>query len=224
MPMKEFSDGARPPRNGRRAAAAGAVLLWAALVPSPGLRAEEAMSQKGVLKPGAAAPSFRLRALDGAMVRLDELAYPGKEKAYAKKKPIFLDFFRTDCLPCRGAIPDLIKLHQRYQPEGIEFILIALLEEEDGRSKLERFLIESKVPFRVVVDEAEHFSKKYLGDPVTLPATFLIDENGIVRKTKYGAAGTYQDHFGTEIETLMSAWKGGNPAGGATPAGLVPKN
>src|SRR5262249_49179142 len=50
---------------------------------------------KGPLKPGDKAPEFRLRAIDGAMVRLDELAYPGKEKNYAKKKPIFIDFFRT---------------------------------------------------------------------------------------------------------------------------------
>src|SRR5215472_16921977 len=77
------------------------------------------------LKPGMAAPVFRLRQLDGTMVRLDELAYPAREKSYAKKRIVLLDFFRTDCVPCKHAIPDLVKLANRVQPEGVDVILVA---------------------------------------------------------------------------------------------------
>lgn len=162
---------------------------------------------KGPLKPGDKAPEFRLRAIDGAMVRLDELAYPGKEKNYAKKKPLFLDFFRTDCVPCKNAMPELVGLHQKYGAQGLEVVLIALLEEDSGKAKLEKYVADNKLPFRIVVDENEHFAKKYLGDPVTLPATFLIDENGTLIKAKYGASGTYQEYFGGEIDTTISKWK-----------------
>ncbi|MCK6548734.1 TlpA family protein disulfide reductase [Myxococcota bacterium] len=160
---------------------------------------------KAPLQPGMEAPAFRLRGLDGTMVRLDELAYPGKEKSYAKKRPLFLDFFRTDCSPCLRAMPDLVKLHEGHAAKGVEVILVALLEENDGRATLERYLAEQKLPFRVVVDEAEHFAKKYLGDPVTLPATFLIDDNGIVKKAKYGASGSFEEHFGAELRAVLEA-------------------
>jgi peroxiredoxin len=160
------------------------------------------------LKPGMSAPVFHLRALDGALVRLDELAYPGKEKSYAKKRPLLLDFFRTDCVPCKNALPDLVKVANRVQPEGVDVILVALLEEDDGRGKLDKYLAANKLPFKIVIDEAQHFAKKYLGDPVTLPATFLIDENGTVVKTKYGASGTYEAHFGEELNQVIAKRKG----------------
>lgn len=186
----------------RRAIVLGTLGL-AALLSLPALA--EAPKKGSPLEPGTAAPVFRLRALDGAMVRLDELAYPGKEKSYAKKQPVLLDFFRTDCKPCTKAMPDLVSVYNTYHPKGVEVILVALLEETEGRAKLEKYLAEQKLPFKVVVDEAEHFAKKYLGDPVTLPATFLIDENGTVKKTKYGASGTYEDHFGAELRAVIAA-------------------
>lgn len=180
-------------------------VIFAALVASMVLTGAPS---KGPLKPGDAAPAFRLRATDGAMVRLDELAYPGKEKSYAKKKPLFLDFFRTDCQPCLKAMPELVGLHKKYSGDGLEVILIALLEEGDGRAKLEKYVADNKLPFRIVVDDNEHFAKKYLGDPVTLPATFLIDENGTLKKAKYGASGVYDEYFGPEITGVIKKWKG----------------
>lgn len=163
---------------------------------------------KGPLKPGDRAPEFRLRTIDGEMVRLDELAYPGKEKSYAKKRPLFLDFFRTDCQPCKNAMPQLLELHKKYSAQGMEVVLIALLEEGDGKAKLEKYVAEHKLPFRIVVDDNEHFAKKYLGDPVTLPATFLVDESGTLKKAKYGASGTYEEYFGADIASTIAKWKG----------------
>lgn len=156
-----------------------------------------------LLSPGDRAPQFRLRALDGAMVRLDELAYSGKEKSYAKKKPVFVDFFRTDCEPCVKALPELVKLHEKYASRGLYVLLISILEEDDGRGKLDRFLAKTKVPFPVAVDASGHFAKKYLGDPVTLPATFLISREGELMKVKYGAKETLESYFGARIEEVL---------------------
>ena len=81
-----------------------ALLLATPPGPAPGPSAD-------AVKEGQPAPAFKLRALDGAMVRLDERAYPGKEKSYATKRPVLVDFFRTDCGPCRASMPDLVALH-----------------------------------------------------------------------------------------------------------------
>lgn len=157
------------------------------------------------LELNVAAPDFRLRALDGAMVKLSDLAYPGRERSYAPKHPVFLDFFRTDCKPCLEAMPDLVALHTKYAPAGLKVVLVALLEDEDGRGKLERYLATQKLPFGVVVDGNQMFAKRYLGEVVTLPASFLIDREGVLKQSKYGAMGTYEEHFGADIAAALEA-------------------
>lgn len=155
------------------------------------------------LSEGQKAPAFKLRSLDGTMVRLDEIAYPGKEKSWAKKKHVMIDFFRTDCGPCRTSMPELVEIARGYEAKGLRVVLIALLEPEDGRAKLEKYLAEQQLPFTVVVDETEHFSKKFLGGSVTLPATFLIDREGVIRRIKQGAKGSMKAHFAAAIGRLF---------------------
>lgn len=153
---------------------------------------------------GEPAPVFRLRDASGAMVRLDELAYPGQEKSWAKKRPLLVDFFRTDCRPCREALPELRTMHERYQAAGLEVLLIALLEQEDGRGKLERFLAEAKLPFRVVVDETEHFAVRYLGKEAKLPATFLLDRDGNILELRR-SGGPITEFFEPKIKAMLSS-------------------
>lgn len=172
-----------------------AALLTIGAPPGPG--ADVAVAE------GQPAPMFKLRALDGALVRLDERAYPGKEKSYAKKRPVLVDFFRTDCGPCRSAMPELVKLHAAWSAKGLDVYLIALLEDERGREKLDAYLAEAKLPFPVLLDETEHFSKKYLGSSVSLPATYLISADGVVLRVRHGAKGTMDAHFEPAIRAAL---------------------
>ena len=174
-------------------------LTLAALVAFP-----VSVSASAKLKSGDKAPKFRLRTLDGTMVRLDELAYTGREKRYAKKRPVLLDFFRTDCAPCRKSMPDLVKLHKEFSKRGLEVVLVALLEREEGREKLERYLKSQRLPFTVVVDSTEYVAERYLGNPVTLPATFLLDRNGKLKKVKYGA-GNLRAEFESPMKEALKA-------------------
>lgn len=157
------------------------------------------------LAEGDRAPAFKLRGLDQSLVRLDELAYPGPEKRWAKKRPVLLDFFRTDCGPCRAAMPELVALHHAYQARGLKVVVVALLEPEDGRAKLERYLAEQKLPLTVVVDDTEHFAQQYLGKTVALPATFLIDREGTLRRVKHGNKGSLKETFDSVISGLLSS-------------------
>lgn len=131
---------------------------------------------------GDQAPDFSLRDLDSNLVRLSDLAYPGEEVSWKKKKKVLLDFFRTDCKPCIKKLPEIIAYHNKHKDE-VRVVLIALLESERGREKLDRFLKENEVPFPVLVDSYETVAKKYIvdGETVTLPAIFLISKNGKVR-------------------------------------------
>ena len=156
-------------------------------------------------KVGKPAPNLRLFTFDGARkVKLSDLAYPGRERPWAKKRPVLLDFFRTDCEPCLKAIPELVTLHDLYQPRGVEVVLVALLEETDGRQKLRAYLEMQKLPFIVLVDRNDFYATKYLGKTVSLPATFLIDRQGVLRGSKFDAKGSLLDHFRDALESVTA--------------------
>jgi len=134
------------------------------------------------VKTGDKAPDFSLRDLESNLIRLSDIAYPGKEVSWKKKKKVLIDFFQTDCVPCKKELPQVVAYHNKFK-DKVQVMMIALLESEDGRAKLDKFLKDNKIPFPVLVDEYENAAKKYIvdGETVTLPSIFLIDENGIVR-------------------------------------------
>ncbi len=161
---------------------------------------------------GDVAPAFQLRALDRAMIRLSDLAYEGRERSYAPKRPVLLDFFRTDCEPCLAAMPELVKVHDKYKDRGLYVLLVALVEEGDeNATKLQRYLDEKKLPFTVVVDRADYVSQKYLGKVVALPATFLIDREGKVVKSKHDAKGSLVEYFSAEVEATLAEHEKAKP-------------
>ncbi|MBK8012102.1 MAG: TlpA family protein disulfide reductase [Deltaproteobacteria bacterium] len=217
-----LSTGVQRPMRPRRGRCAWITACIAVLIGSgtldPALSTAKPAPKKGTqLELNVAAPDFRLRALDGAMVKLSDLAYPGRERSYAPKSPVFLDFFRTDCKPCLEAMPELVALNNKYAPRGLKVVLVALLEDQDGRGKLEQYLATQKLPFVVVVDGNQMFAKRYLGEVVTLPASFLIDREGLLKQSKYGAMGTYEEHFGADITATLEAHAAATSGPGSKP-------
>ena len=142
------------------------------------------------------APDFFLRDLEGVMHRLSDLAFPGKETSWRKKKKVLIDFFRTDCEPCMKELPEVIKFHNKHKGK-VQVLIIALLEEENGRAKLNQWLKKNKLPFPVLVDAYETAAKKYIvkGDTVSLPSIFLISENGWVRAKMEGLTTDLEAEF-----------------------------
>ncbi len=139
-------------------------------------------ADKPQAKVGARAPDFSLRDLSSNLIRLSDLAYPGSEKSWKKKKEVLIDFFRTDCKPCMKELPQVLAYHQKHK-DKVQVIMIALLESENGRDKLDSFLKAHKFEFPVLIDAYETVAKKYIvdGETVTLPSIFYIDRNGMVR-------------------------------------------
>jgi peroxiredoxin len=158
------------------------------------------------LEEGKPVPAFQLFTADhSTKVKLEELAYPGAERSWARKRPVLIDFFRTDCGPCRQSLPELVALTEKHRPQGLEVVMIALLEEDRGQEKLEAFLKERPLPFPVVVDATEHVARKYLGDTAPLPATFLVDREGRLLRSKHDARGSLAEHFAPAIATALGA-------------------
>src|SRR3989339_1238538 len=70
---------------------------------------------------GAPAPTFSLRDMDRRLISLSDLVYPGEpRRGYPKAAAVMIDFFRTDCAPCRKSIGHLQTIYTGYKERGVQ--------------------------------------------------------------------------------------------------------
>lgn len=181
--------------TGRSGALLGACLLLAS-VASPASAAPTL---------GKGAPAFRLRDRGGALIALEDFAYGGKQRPRRAKQVVVLDFFRTDCAPCKASMPKLVKLHERYKGKAVKVLLIALLERDKGEQKLDAYLKRTKLPFGVLVDSYGLAGKKYVkhGSGFRIPALFVIDKSGVLRARISGRNDKAFAGLGALIDKLL---------------------
>ena len=118
---------------------------------------------------GLPAPSFRRESIAGHSVALEK----------NRGKVVLLDFWATFCGPCLEEMPNLKKLYDRYREKGFE--IIAFSEDQD-QSRLASYLKDKGISWEnVLCPKAEADETVRLYRVVNIPASFLIDQNGIVR-------------------------------------------
>lgn len=134
---------------------------------------------------GEQAPAFSLRDQSRGLVALSDFVSPR-----GPKRVLVIDFFRTDCKPCRTSLPKLRALAKEFAGRPVKFLMVALLEDDGGRAKLNAFLRTNPLPFPVLVDAYGVVAKKYIreGNGVKLPGLFVIGPTGKV-EGRYGYVG-----------------------------------
>ncbi|MBV8172835.1 MAG: TlpA family protein disulfide reductase [Candidatus Eremiobacteraeota bacterium] len=115
------------------------------------------------------APSFSLKDVDGTQVTL----------AQFKGKPVFINAFATWCPPCKQELPGIVKAYPQYKDR---IVFIGIDEQEDAELVIP-FLTRFGITYRVLLDPGA-FTEAYQVD--SLPWSFFIDSNGIVRKISRG--------------------------------------
>ena len=133
---------------------------------------------------GNLAPDFQLDNLDGKPVALSDL----------KGKPVLLNFWATWCPPCRDEMPYIQEIYEEWSGKGLELLAVNM---GDSSSKVKRFLENYNLSFPVLLDTKQTVAQKY--NIRGIPATFFIDENGIIQVVKVGAFVDKQ-----EIEKSLS--------------------
>ena len=125
---------------------------------------------------GKAAPAIEGKDVDGQAIRLADF----------KGKVVVIDFWATWCPPCIARMPVLSELRQKYQGKGFEILGVNLdsaREDLEGDAKkalpiVRRFILGNRIGWPNVLDEAS-IAKAY--DVSDIPASFLVDREGIVR-------------------------------------------
>jgi peroxiredoxin len=136
---------------------------------------------------GYLAPDFSLPSLGGQTVRLSDL----------RGKAVLLNFWATWCAPCRLEMPTMDKAYQEYKSRGLEILAVSL--DAGSNSVVKNFMQELKLDFPVLSDPDMEVLRLYR--MVGIPASFLIDKQGIVRHREVG----YRDWTTPESRKLLEA-------------------
>jgi len=117
---------------------------------------------------GAPVPAYAAVSLAGDSVSLPML----------RDKVVLLNVWATWCHPCRAEIPELQALHTKYAAQGLDIVGVSV--DGDGSDEsIREFIQEFGITYRIWRDPAERVSAQFL--VVGVPATFLVDRNGVLQ-------------------------------------------
>jgi cytochrome c biogenesis protein CcmG/thiol:disulfide interchange protein DsbE len=130
----------------------------------PGAAAAETIGE------GSRAPAFTLVDVKGTTVSLGDL----------KGQVVLLNFWATWCPPCKAEIPDFIDFQKKYAARGLRIVGIAL----DEKEAVETYLSSSPLNYLVLLGD-QSVAARY-GNIESIPTTFLIDRDGVIRHVAVG--------------------------------------
>ncbi|MED3551940.1 peroxiredoxin family protein [Cytobacillus praedii] len=113
---------------------------------------------------GLKAPDFELKNLAGETVRLSDF----------KGQKIMLNFWATWCPPCKKEMPDMQKFFELAKND-----VVILAVNIDPEADVAGFAKKMDVHFPILLDEKDKVSSIY--KILTIPTTYFIDEDGIIR-------------------------------------------
>ncbi len=153
------------------------------------LGCQKSKAPEEVAMPGAKAPSFTLRGLDGRPISLDAL----------KGKVVLIEFWATWCPPCRASIPELEALYKEFLGKDFELIGISI-DDPEAREDVKRFVKEYNMPYPVAIDDGR-VSKVY--GVVSIPTLYILDRDHKIVKHYFGYSRGLKDTLASEIRALL---------------------
>jgi len=133
------------------------------------------------------APDFSLKSINGQTLRMSD--YRGKV--------LMVDFWATDCGPCREEIPGFVELQDRYRDDGFVIVGISL---DAGPEPVREFYKEFKMNYAVGLVE-DDLDQRF-GVNIGIPTTFLVGRDGHIYSKHVGT--TDPSVFEQEIKKLLA--------------------
>tara|TARA_Y100000588_G_scaffold379402_2_gene461482 strand:- start:574 stop:1227 length:654 start_codon:yes stop_codon:yes gene_type:complete len=121
---------------------------------------------------GRAAPTFKLRFLDGSIAELTDF----------RGHYVLLNFWASWCGPCRGETPALQAFFLKQSPA---LVVVGVNQQETPEMALE-FTKAFTVTYPIALDRDGQVSSAYRVS-TGLPVSFLIDPSGVIQRIHLGA-------------------------------------
>ena len=114
------------------------------------------------------APDFTLLNLQDESVNLSDY----------KGQVVLINFFSTNCPPCRVEIPDFVLLQDQYGSKG--FAVIGISVDQNGKRILPEFAQTLRINYPILLATSKVI--RDYGNIYALPASFLIDRDHRILK------------------------------------------
>jgi len=134
------------------------------------------------------APKIQLHDIDGKAFNLDE----------TKGQWVFVHFWASWCGPCRKEMPAIQKMWGELEPLGLKIVLINTAEDEDT---IFNFLGIYAPDIRALMDRNGQITEQW--KPRGLPATYLVDKEGLVHYQALGGRPWNNEIYLNFIKSLL---------------------
>ncbi|MBD3161089.1 MAG: redoxin domain-containing protein [Candidatus Eisenbacteria bacterium] len=156
--------------------------LLASLVSSPPSEAQEK---------APTAPDFSAKNLKGKTIKLSDLLEEG---------PVLIDFWTTWCKPCKLELPELDRLHRKYEEHGFRVLAISQDDPKTVR-KVKPYVEQRKYGMVVLVDPDREVGNEY--SVRTYPTSFLVGEDGEILHFAQGYSKGDEKELEEKIRGLL---------------------
>jgi len=149
----------------------GSVWIWLSRI----TETQASVERPAIPVPGHPAPDFTLETLDGQTLQLSDL----------QGQAVVLNFWASWCPPCRAEMPEL---EQAYVENGDSGLVVLGVNQGEQQAVANDFIQRFALTFPIVLDQELVASRHYKVN--SLPTTFFIDRNGIIRDQVTGQVNT----------------------------------
>ncbi len=148
---------------------AGGAWIWVNRLPSGAAAAGGALPPAPAV--GHPAPDFTVTDTSGKSFKLSAL----------RGTPVVLNFWATWCPPCRAELPELQAGSERLAGQ----VAFVGLNQGETPAEVKTFAEQMGLTFPIPLDEKMDVSRAY--SVRSLPTTFFIDRDGVIREMQIGA-------------------------------------
>jgi thiol-disulfide isomerase/thioredoxin len=158
--------------------------------PIPG-EVVKAFAEAGLplLKNSVSPIDFTVNFMDKESVKLSGL----------KGKVVFLNFWATWCGPCRGEMPSMESLYQKFKDKGLE---IAAVNAGENSKDVGAFMKTNKLSFPAALDSSGDINARY--GVRAIPTTVIIDRKGMIIARITGSLNWDSPKITAAFETLLA--------------------
>ncbi len=139
---------------------------------------------------GEQVPDYQASTLDRALVSLDDL----------RGQVVLLNIWATWCGPCRFETPFLQSVYEEHAERGFEIVGISV-DDAGFEDTVQEFVDENGVTYTILHDAQMQAMDTF--HVIGLPATYLVDREGVIRFIRLGPVSEEDEQFWTALEEAL---------------------